>query len=49
MGIEGLRQTAVMFESGSRAHPPQAVYRAYLELSDIFVGIYWQVYGWGRA
>jgi hypothetical protein len=35
-----------MFESGARPHPPQAVYRAYLEQSDIFVGIYWQRYGW---
>jgi predicted ATPase len=44
--IEQLRLTPVMFESGARAHPPQAVYRAYLEQSDIFVGIYWQRYGW---
>jgi predicted ATPase len=44
--IEQLRLAAVMFESGARAHPPQAVYRAYLEQSDIFVGIYWQRYGW---
>jgi hypothetical protein len=35
-----------MFESGAQAHPPQAVYRAYLEQSDIFVGIYWERYGW---
>jgi predicted ATPase len=41
-----LRLTPVMFESGARAHPPQAVYRAYLEQSDIFLGIYWQRYGW---
>ncbi|HEY6316165.1 MAG TPA: DUF4062 domain-containing protein [Streptosporangiaceae bacterium] len=44
--IEQLRMAPVMFESGARAHPPQAVYRAYLEQSDIFVGIYWQRYGW---
>jgi predicted ATPase len=44
--IEQLRLTPVMFESGARAHPPQAVYRAYLEQSDIFLGIYWQRYGW---
>jgi hypothetical protein len=36
----------VMFESGARPHPAQAVYRAYLEQSDAFVGIYWQRYGW---
>src|SRR5215470_728542 len=44
--IEQLRLAPVMFESGARAHPPQAVFRAYLEQSDIFVGIYWQRYGW---
>ena len=44
--IGQLRLAPVMFESGARAHPPQEVYRAYLEQSDIFVGIYWQRYGW---
>jgi predicted ATPase len=44
--IEQLRLAPVMFESGARTHPPQAVYRAYLEQSDIFLGIYWQRYGW---
>ena len=46
--IEQLRLAPVMFESGARAHPPQEVYRAYLTQSDIFVGIYWQRYGWVR-
>jgi predicted ATPase len=44
--IEELRLAPVMFESGATAHPAQAVYRAYLEQSDVFVGIYWQRYGW---
>src|SRR5580692_5619717 len=44
--IEQLRLAPVMFESAARAHPPQAVYRAYLGQSDIFIGIYWQRYGW---
>ena len=44
--IEQLRLAPVMFEAGARAHPPQEVYRAYLVQSDIFVGIYWQRYGW---
>jgi len=44
--IEQLRMAPVMFESGARPHPAQAVYRAYLQQSDIFVGIYWQRYGW---
>src|SRR6266487_6213454 len=35
-----------MFESGARPHPPREVYRAYLAQSQIFVGIYWQSYGW---
>src|SRR5215472_9499398 len=44
--IEQLRLAPVMFEAGARAHRPQEVYRAYLAQSDIFVGIYWQRYGW---
>ena len=44
--IEQLRMTPVMFETGARPHPPRALYRAYLEQSDVFVGIYWQRYGW---
>lgn len=44
--IEGLRLTPVLFETGARPHPPRALYRAYLEQSDVFVGIYWQRYGW---
>jgi predicted ATPase len=35
-----------MFELGARPHPPQELYRAYLEQSDIFIGLYWQRYGW---
>src|SRR5690242_5547859 len=38
--------TPVMFEAGARAHPPQELYRAYLAQSDVFVGLYWQQYGW---
>jgi predicted ATPase len=44
--IEELHLTPVMFESGARPHPPQQLYRAYLAQSHIFVGIYWQSYGW---
>ena len=44
--IERLRLAPVMFELGARPHPPQRLYRAYLEQSDVFVGIYWQQYGW---
>ena len=35
-----------MFELGARPHPPRDLYRAYLEQSHIFIGIYWQHYGW---
>ncbi|MEV1128501.1 DUF4062 domain-containing protein [Agromyces sp. NPDC049794] len=44
--IERLRLAPVMFELGARPHPPRDLYRAYLEQSDVFVGIYWQQYGW---
>ena len=44
--IEQLHLAPVMFELGARPHPPKDLYRAYLEQSDIFVGIYWQRYGW---
>ena len=41
-----LRLVPVMFELGVRPHPPRPVYRAYLAQSQVFVGIYWQSYGW---
>jgi predicted ATPase len=44
--IAKLRLAPVMFELGARPHPPRNLYRAYLEQSHIFVGIYWQRYGW---
>src|SRR5260370_15118478 len=44
--IEQLRLVPVMFESGARPHPAQAGYKAYLEQSDGFLGLFWQRYGW---
>jgi predicted ATPase len=44
--IQHMRLTPVMFEMGARAHPPRDLYRAYLAQSDVFLGIYWQRYGW---
>jgi predicted ATPase/class 3 adenylate cyclase len=44
--ITRLHLTPVLFELGARPHPPRDLYRAYLEQSSIFVGIYWQRYGW---
>ena len=44
--VAALRLTPVLFELGARPHPPRELYRAYLAQSDIFVGLYWQRYGW---
>lgn len=44
--IERLRLRPVLFELGARPYAPRALYRAYLEQSNIFVGIYWERYGW---
>jgi predicted ATPase len=44
--IERLRLAPVMFELGARPHPPRELYRAYLDQSDVFVGVYWREYGW---
>jgi predicted ATPase len=44
--ISALSLTPVMFELGARPHPPRALYRSYLDQSHIFIGVYWQSYGW---
>lgn len=44
--IEKLRLIPVLFELSARHHPPQDLYRDYLNQSDVFVGVYWQKYGW---
>lgn len=44
--IADLHLSPVLFELGARPHPPRALYRSYLEQSHIFVGLYWQSYGW---
>jgi predicted ATPase len=44
--VSDLRLTPVLFELGARPHPPQDLYRAYLAQSHVFIGIYWQSYGW---
>jgi predicted ATPase/class 3 adenylate cyclase len=44
--ITRLHLVPVWYESGARPHPPRSMYRAYLEQSQVFVGIYWQRYGW---
>src|SRR4029450_11867611 len=45
-GIERGHLIPVMFALAARPHPPRALYSAYLEQSQIFVGIYWERYGW---
>jgi predicted ATPase len=44
--VSALGLTPVLFELGARPHPPRELYRAYLAQSDIFIGLYWQRYGW---
>ena len=44
--ITQLRLTPVLFEAGAHPYPPRELYRAYLAQSDIFIGLYWQRYGW---
>jgi predicted ATPase len=44
--IRSLRMTPVTFEAGARPHPPRDLYRSYLDQSHIFIGIYWESYGW---
>ncbi len=44
--VERMHLAPVLFELGARAHPPRTLYRSYLEQSHVFVGIYWERYGW---
>jgi len=46
--ITQLRLIPVMFEAGARPYPPRDLYTSYVAQSDIFIGIYWQRYGWVR-
>jgi predicted ATPase len=44
--IQRLHLAPVMFEAGARSHPPRKLYQTYLAQSHVFIGIYWQSYGW---
>jgi len=44
--VTRLRLVPVLFELGARPYPPRPVYRAYLAQCQVFVGMYWQSYGW---
>src|SRR5215471_510373 len=43
--VRHLHLAPVLFELGARPHPPRDLYRAYLDQSHVFIGIYWQSYG----
>jgi predicted ATPase len=44
--ISSLHLAPVLFEQGARPHPPRDLYAAYVGQCDVFVGVYWQSYGW---
>jgi Domain of unknown function (DUF4062) len=45
--IRSINQEPVLFEDiGARPHPPRKLYKARLEISQIFVAIYKESYGW---
>ena len=44
--IASLRLAPILFEQGARPHPPRDLYAAYVDQCDVFIGIYWQSYGW---
>lgn len=44
--IQSLRLHPVLFEMGARPHPPREMYKANLEQSHIYLGIFWKSYGW---
>jgi predicted ATPase len=44
--IASLRLAPILFEQGARPHAPRDLYAAYVGQCDVFVGIYWQSYGW---
>lgn len=41
-----LHLVPVMFEAGARPYPARELYQAYLSQSHVFLGVYWQSYGW---
>jgi len=44
--IQSIQMIPVLFELGARSHAPRNLYRQYLAQSQIFIGIYWNRYGW---
>ena len=43
--VQAVRLTPVMPDIGARPYSPQALYRAYIDQSDVFVGVYGAEYG----
>lgn len=41
-----LKLHAIMFEAGASPYPPKERYRAFLKQSHIYLGIFWESYGW---
>ena len=41
-----LLHLAPVLEQGARPHAPRDLYAAYVGQCEVFVGIYWQSYGW---
>ena len=44
--ISSLHLAPVLFEQAARPHAPRDLYSAYVAQCDVFVGVYWQSYGW---
>ena len=44
--IHKMGLTPIFFEETPRPHPPRNLYSAFLEQSDIFIGVYGTGYGW---
>ena len=44
--ISSLRLAPVLFELGARPYAPRDLYAAYVDQCDVFVGVYWESYGW---
>ena len=45
--IRSINHEPILFEEiGARPHPPRDIYKARLEISQIFIGIYRESYGW---
>jgi tetratricopeptide (TPR) repeat protein len=44
--VHDLKLHPIFFEEGARSNNPRDVYKALLEQSHIYIGIFWKQYGW---